>query len=68
MVEEGVRWVKNLLFSHHARDRMDERGITQGQVYAALASPDDNRPSPKGPRGAAGSSRRSAWRRGRPSG
>lgn len=47
-MEKGVRRVKNLLFSHHARDRMDERGITQGQVYSALASPDDNRPSPKG--------------------
>ncbi len=39
--------MKNLLFTHHAKERMEERGVTQSQVYAALKEPDDNRPSSK---------------------
>lgn len=41
--------MKSLLFSHHARDRMDERRVTQKQVYATLKDPDDKRPSDKTP-------------------
>ena len=37
----------NLLFTHHARDRMDERDITQAQVYSAVNEPDDRYYSPK---------------------
>ncbi len=47
-MEKGVRAVKTLVFTHHARERMDERGVTQGQVYSALENPDDHRPSPQG--------------------
>jgi hypothetical protein len=37
----------NLVITHHARERMDERGVTQGQVYSAANEPDDRYPSPK---------------------
>ncbi len=40
--------MKTLMFTHHARERMAERGVTQGQVHSALQAPDDNRPSSKG--------------------
>jgi Domain of unknown function (DUF4258) len=49
VVEEGVRGVKNLVFTHHARDRMDERGVTQQEVYSAANEPDHRYPSPKQP-------------------
>ena len=40
---------KNLIFTHHARDRMSERGFSQAEVYAAANNPDRRYPSPKDP-------------------
>lgn len=31
--------MENLLVTHHAHDRVTERGISQAQVYAALKNP-----------------------------
>jgi hypothetical protein len=41
--------MKTLLFTHHERDRMDERGVTQPEVYSATNEPDHRYPSPKQP-------------------
>src|SRR5215216_2018475 len=41
--------MENLLVTHHARDRVTERGISQAQVYAALKNPYDVRPSEMSP-------------------
>jgi len=40
--------MKNLVFTHHARDRMEERGVTQAEVYSAANEPDHSYQSPKG--------------------
>ena len=39
--------MKNLVFTHHARERMAERRVTEGQVYSATNDPDDRYPLPK---------------------
>jgi hypothetical protein len=39
----------NLVFTHHARERMDERRITRAEVYSAANEPDDRYPSPTQP-------------------
>ena len=36
--------MENLLVTHHALDRVTERGISQAQVYAVLKNSDDLRP------------------------
>jgi len=40
--------MKNLFFTHHAHDRLEERGVSQRQVYDTLKNPDDIQPSKKG--------------------
>ena len=42
--------MENLLVTHHAHDRVTERGISQAQVYAVLKNPYDVRPSEMSPR------------------
>jgi Domain of unknown function (DUF4258) len=47
VVAKDVRGMTNLLFTHHARERMEERGVTEGDVYSAANEPDDRYHSPK---------------------
>jgi hypothetical protein len=40
--------MKNLIFTHHANDRLTERGVSKSEVYDTLKHPDTTRPSEKG--------------------
>jgi hypothetical protein len=40
--------MKNLIFTHHANDRLTERGVSKSEVYNTLKHPDTTRPSEKG--------------------
>ena len=40
--------MKNLIFTHHANDRLTERGVSKSEVYDTLKNPDITHLSEKG--------------------